>query len=395
MTKTNSLKKALAGILAACMAATTLVAAPFTFGNSQNVGAASLDEMELLAQYSFESGYTDSVSGDTATATGTDAGAVTLQKEENGNTYLSIANESSFANNIKNYVEYDNPMKGVSSTNGFTIAMKIRLHNAAEQANAYEGLWCVSNGVGPENTFAGLLPSGFRYNAGNNVYFDSTSQQNEGQTLGISADNFSNVVVSVAGNGTIVIYVDGTEKLTIDASTANVSGWTSFLTEQDKFYLGFGTTISQWCTAGADYDDVRIYSGAADAEAAAAIYEEAAPEAVICYDFENGIGDYPVTGTVEAVEDEIQGNVVNVASDYTTYPKNYITFDNPSTPEGALRYWNTRLDRLRNVLKKRPTYFYEMVQEQWELSDDQMLIYFGPKPELPSDATVTEGVKWG
>ena len=72
-----------------------------------------------------------------------------------------------------------------------------------------------------------------------------------------------------------------------------------------------------------------------------------------------------------------------------------ITFDNPSTPEGALRYWNTRLDRLRNVLKKRPTYFYEMVQEQWELSDDQMLIYFGPKPELPSDATVTEGVKWG
>lgn len=329
MTKTNSLKKALAGILAACMAATTLVAAPFTFGNSQNVGAASLDEMELLAQYSFESGYTDSVSGDTATATGTDAGAVTLQKEENGNTYLSIANESSFANNIKNYVEYDNPMQDVDSTNGFTIAMKIRLHNAAEQANAYEGLWCVSNGVGPENTFAGLLPSGFRYNAGNNVYFDSTSQQNEGQTLGISADNFSNVVVSVAGNGTIVIYVDGTEKLTIDASTANVSGWTSFLTEQDKFYLGFGTTISQWCTAGADYDDVRIYSGAADAEAAAAIYEEAAPEAVICYDFENGIGDYPVTGTVEAVEDEIQGNVVNVASDYTTYPKNYITFDNP------------------------------------------------------------------
>ena len=311
------------------MAATTLVAAPFTFGNSQNVGAASLDEMELLAQYSFESGYTDSVSGDTATATGTDAGAVTLQKEENGNTYLSIANESSFANNIKNYVEYDNPMQDVDSTNGFTIAMKIRLHNAAEQANAYEGLWCVSNGVGPENTFAGLLPSGFRYNAGNNVYFDSTSQQNEGQTLGISADNFSNVVVSVAGNGTIVIYVDGTEKLTIDASTANVSGWTSFLTEQDKFYLGFGTTISQWCTAGADYDDVRIYSGAADAEAAAAIYEEAAPEAVICYDFENGIGDYPVTGTVEAVEDEIQGNVVNVASDYTTYPKNYITFDNP------------------------------------------------------------------
>ncbi len=329
MTKTNSLKKALAGILAACMAATTLVAAPFTFGNSQNVGAASLDEMELLAQYSFESGYTDSVSGDTATATGTDAGAVTLQKEENGNTYLSIANESSFANNIKNYVEYDNPMKGVSSTNGFTIAMKIRLHDAALQTNSWEGLWCVANGVGPENAFAGMLPGGFRFNAGNNVFYDYTNEQHPELNPGISAEQFSEVVATVGGDGTLNVYVDGDLKYTVGTDVANASQLISFLTQQDKFYLGFGTTINAWCTAGADYDDVRIYSGAADAEVAAAIYEEATPEAVICYDFENGIGDYPVTGTVEAVEDEIQGNVVNVASDYTTYPKNYITFDNP------------------------------------------------------------------
>lgn len=311
------------------MAATTLVAAPFTFGNSQNVGAASLDEMELLAQYSFESGYTDSVSGDTATATGTDAGAVTLQKEENGNTYLSIANESSFANNIKNYVEYDNPMKGVSSTNGFTIAMKIRLHDAALQTNSWEGLWCVANGVGPENAFAGMLPGGFRFNAGNNVFYDYTNEQHPELNPGISAEQFSEVVATVGGDGTLNVYVDGDLKYTVGTDVANASQLVSFLTQQDKFYLGFGTTINAWCTAGADYDDVRIYSGAADAETAAAIYEEAAPEAVICYDFENGIGDYPVTGTVEAVEDEIQGNVVNVASDYTTYPKNYITFDNP------------------------------------------------------------------
>lgn len=64
-----------------------------------------------------------------------------------------------------------------------------------------------------------------------------------------------------------------------------------------------------------------------------------------------------------------------------------ITADNPTTPEGALRYWNTRLNRLRNVVKKRPTLLYEMVQEQFELSDDQMLIYFGAKPEMPPDVT--------
>ena len=63
-----------------------------------------------------------------------------------------------------------------------------------------------------------------------------------------------------------------------------------------------------------------------------------------------------------------------------------ITFDNPSTPEGAIRYWNDRLDRLRNTLKKRPTYFYEMVQEQFAISDEQMVNYFGEKPVMPEDA---------
>ena len=71
-----------------------------------------------------------------------------------------------------------------------------------------------------------------------------------------------------------------------------------------------------------------------------------------------------------------------------------IMADNPTTPEGALRYWNTRITRLKNVLKKRPTYFYEMVQERLEMTDDQMLLFFGPKPELPEDAEYTEGKKW-
>ena len=71
-----------------------------------------------------------------------------------------------------------------------------------------------------------------------------------------------------------------------------------------------------------------------------------------------------------------------------------INFDSPTTPEGALRYWNTRLDRTRNVIKKRPTYFYEMVQEYFGLSAEQMERYFGPKPALPDDAIYTEGKKW-
>ena len=72
-----------------------------------------------------------------------------------------------------------------------------------------------------------------------------------------------------------------------------------------------------------------------------------------------------------------------------------INIDSPTTPEGALRYWYTRLDYNRNVLKKRPTYFYEMVQERLALTDEQMLQYFGTKPALPDDAIFTAGKKWG
>lgn len=63
-----------------------------------------------------------------------------------------------------------------------------------------------------------------------------------------------------------------------------------------------------------------------------------------------------------------------------------INSDSPTTPEGAMRYWNTRLNYTRNVLKKRPTLFYDMVQKQFELTDDQMLIYFGEQPPMPEDA---------
>ncbi len=72
-----------------------------------------------------------------------------------------------------------------------------------------------------------------------------------------------------------------------------------------------------------------------------------------------------------------------------------VNVDSPLTPEGGMRYWRVRLDYTRNVIKKRPTYFYEMVQEQFNLTDDQMFIYFGTKPPLPDDAIVTEGKKWG
>ncbi len=63
-----------------------------------------------------------------------------------------------------------------------------------------------------------------------------------------------------------------------------------------------------------------------------------------------------------------------------------ISSDQPQTVDGCLRYWNTRVDRLRNVVRKRPTFCYDQVKDWFSLSDAQMGAYFGPRPELPPDA---------
>ena len=60
--------------------------------------------------------------------------------------------------------------------------------------------------------------------------------------------------------------------------------------------------------------------------------------------------------------------------------------DAPTTVDGAYRYWERRVERLRNVCRKRPTYLWEMIQNAFELTDAQMVDYIGDKPDMPADA---------
>ncbi len=64
----------------------------------------------------------------------------------------------------------------------------------------------------------------------------------------------------------------------------------------------------------------------------------------------------------------------------------YVIAEVPTTTDGAYRYWEKRVDRLRNVCKKRPTRLWEFTQAAFDLTDAQMKEYFGPKPEMPADA---------
>ncbi len=58
----------------------------------------------------------------------------------------------------------------------------------------------------------------------------------------------------------------------------------------------------------------------------------------------------------------------------------------PVTVDGAYRYWEKRVERLRNVCRKRPNLLWEMVQNVFELTNAEMVEYFGERPEMPPDA---------
>ena len=86
-------------------------------------------------------------------------------------------------------------------------------------------------------------------------------------------------------------------------------------------------------------------------------------------------------GLVAAIEPEMELHFARWAE----WNERTINVDSPLTPEGAKRYWQQRVDRSRNVIKKRPTLFYEMVQEYFSLPAATMAEYFGEKPPMPPD----------
>ena len=58
----------------------------------------------------------------------------------------------------------------------------------------------------------------------------------------------------------------------------------------------------------------------------------------------------------------------------------------PTTIDGAYRYWEKRVDRLRNTCKLRPARLWQFTQDAFNLTNAEMEKYFGPKPEIPADA---------
>ncbi len=68
---------------------------------------------------------------------------------------------------------------------------------------------------------------------------------------------------------------------------------------------------------------------------------------------------------------------------WSAYHLKSISSEQPQTVDGSMRYWNARVDRMKNVVKKRPTICWDQVKEWFKLTDAQLTEYFGPRPEMP------------
>lgn len=107
------------------------------------------------------------------------------------------------------------------------------------------------------------------------------------------------------------------------------------------------------------------------------------------------LGDIFQTFTTEHMLEVLDGCVAELYPDsemklhfarWAEYHDQMYTSEWPTNYTSAYAYWQKHVNRLKNTIKKRPTLLWEMIQEQFKLTDAQMIDYFGEKPEMPEDA---------
>lgn len=70
-------------------------------------------------------------------------------------------------------------------------------------------------------------------------------------------------------------------------------------------------------------------------------------------------------------------------SRWARFSEKTINSDSPITADGYMRYWQQRVDRMKNTMTRRPYLFWGYFQEQFKLTDREMEFYFGERPANP------------
>ena len=60
-----------------------------------------------------------------------------------------------------------------------------------------------------------------------------------------------------------------------------------------------------------------------------------------------------------------------------------INSDSPLNKDGAIGYWNTRINRMRDTINRRHHFLWGFIKEAFNVSNAQMLELFGEQPEDP------------
>ena len=68
---------------------------------------------------------------------------------------------------------------------------------------------------------------------------------------------------------------------------------------------------------------------------------------------------------------------------WAPYKENTINSDSPITAHGYMRYWQQRVNRMKDTMRRRPYLFWGYFQDEFKLTDAQMTHYFGERPANP------------
>ncbi len=90
-----------------------------------------------------------------------------------------------------------------------------------------------------------------------------------------------------------------------------------------------------------------------------------------------------MTEILDGVVAEIKPEMKNHWERWGELNDKAITSEVPTTIDGAYSYWETRVNRLYNVLRLRPHRLWDFIKDEFKLSAKEMEDLFGPQPEYP------------
>lgn len=246
----------------------TITAENASYSHSYRVTAAAADDLPdgdyltgCVAHYPFTSKTTpnqiDKTQRATFKALGSGTVPVTLRDAQRSS---YVVHQFFGDKDNASYVVMDNPLNGLSSLKGITIAMWIKMTGT----NNWDALWSFADKEANEATSRFFMTGNayIGFNNGTGTWFD-INHPNSATTEYLPADKWV-FLVAVMNSSSVTVYVNGEKKAQkAFAGTAAYSTALAFLRKAPYLQLGTG---SFWGSADCYIDDLLVYKRALSAK---------------------------------------------------------------------------------------------------------------------------------